>query len=270
MATKLPKTLMRVLAILAGAALALGLLLYFLAASSPSSYRPSVLSPEQQDQSMHEFINHIQDFGNQAGAGLPFTWTLTEAQANAYLASMDLIGELTNKPIQPLAQMKRYGLSEPAVAMRDGVLTLMIRSDRHKKVISADFGVHFDSNGDLAGRIEQMRIGMVPVPQSLLEKGRKRLQEELAWRLKDAQKHGDAQLGPVPVSRLAKLMETLNEILQGEHVKPEVVWPLGKHRVRIDKVDISEGKLTIRALPIPAASTAPTAGPEAASAKSPR
>jgi len=230
--------------------------IYAMACMAPSSYEPESYNDEQQKQALDDFVNRILDFGNQAGAGRPFTWTITAAQANAYLASLDAIASLVDEPAHPTAEMERAGFTGPAVAMREGVLTLMVHANRYDKVLSVDLAFDFDAQGDLTVRTVAMRVGRLPVPRGYLRDARQRMHLELARLLAEAERIEDALLGPVPVGRLASLLRHVLGALDGEYVRPEFLWPLGKHRVLVEGVDIADGSLTLRVLPIPRRPTA--------------
>lgn len=227
-----------------------GSTLYWLASSQPVRYAPMELSGPQQDESIHEFFYRVQEFGNQAGAGKDFTWVITADQINAYLASMDAIAALTNKPIHPSQEMRKRGLSAPAVAIHDGVLTIMVHLDKYDKVASADVAMEYNDQGELTTKVLAMHVGLVLVPQSYLEQGRKRAADELAKQLAATEKDNDMPVaGAVSLGKISKVLSRVMDMLNGQYVRPELTWPLGRHRVLIDQVVMTEGQITIHATP---------------------
>jgi hypothetical protein len=230
--------------------LLVGLVLYVMICRIPSGYPRRPLTPEEQRQARDNLESHILQFGNRAGAGAPFTWTITAGQANAYLGSLDAIAELLDSPVYPTAEMEQVGFAGPAVAMRDGTLTFMIHAQRYDSIFSVDVAFEFDDRGDLTARTLGMRIGAMPVPQSLLAEVHQRVRHRLAEQLTRVESVQDASIGQVPVARFARLLRNIVGMLDGRYVRPELVWPLGDHRVRVERVEITEGELTLHVVPV--------------------
>ena len=240
--------------------------IYAMLCRIPAEYQYRPLPAEGQKEARNWLIaDHIFDqFANKAGAGRPFTWTITAARLNDYLASIDEIASLSGQPTYPSAEMERAGFSGPAVAMRPGVLTLMILAKKYGKIVSVDVAFDFDRHGNLAAKTLAMRVGVMPVPKSFLTEVRQRARGELADHLARAEQVRDAHIGPVPVGRFARLMRNIVEMLDGRYVRPELPWQ--KHRVLAEQVDITPGKLAVHFVPAPrrirprATPTAPAAG----------
>ncbi len=229
----------------------------------PSYYRPEHLSPAEQKlliagsvvrgNSQREILGLVRlvaEFSKAgAGSGKPFTWSITEVEANMCLASIDAIASYNRDDkdrAYPMAELERAGFVAPAVAMRGGVLTLMVRSTEHKKILGADIAFVVDEQGDMQLEIRTMRVGSMPVPQMLIEE---RFQS-LRAKLEDLLASGAAQAGGyihgLPVKDFAKFMQVVVGMLDGEAVKPVIVWPLGAdHRLRISRVEITPGRLTL-------------------------
>lgn len=237
----LKRVLLALLALLALAVLGL------LVASkwTPAAYRPPELSPEQQEEQMRRFVNHVNQFGDQAGAGGPIEWTLTQQQANDYLASMDAIASLNfDHPVSPRAQLQQAGLEAPAVAFEDGRITLMARSREYGAVVSVDLGFEFDPEGHVAANVSGVRVGELPLPQDQVQPLLQKVSRQLVARLQPATRAG----GDGPVEASSQLLLQVLTMLDGQHVEPEFNWELGnRRRVRITGVDIADGRLTLRA-----------------------
>jgi len=227
----------------------------------PSSYRWRHRSPEEQKIARNAFVKHIgEGFGNRIGrarVGEVFTWTLTAEQANDYLASLDAIASLgsldEDEPVYALAAMERAGLADPAVAMDDGLLTVMAKVRKYGKVFSIDLALEFDDAGDLGIRIAGMRIGAMPVPQAILEDRVQQARSRLSAQLARAERAQDARLGAVDLSQLAGLMRESLSMLTGESVRPVLRYKLfgTTHRAQVRRIEIDEGKLTLHCEKLP-------------------
>ncbi len=257
----------RIVAWSAGAAVVLAVIaaavIYATACRVPSNYQYRPLAAEQQKQALDELVAQVFDFGNKAGAGEPFTWTLTAQQAGRYLASLDAVASLFDAKEFPSTEMEKIGLSGPAVAMRPGVLTLMVHSLKYDKIISVDLTFAFDAAGSLTAHTQAVKVGVLPAPRSFLAGVQQRACRELAEKLGDAEKLSEVHLGPVPLARFARLLRNVVGMLDGQAVRPELVWPRGKHRVLVERLEIDQDRLTLHVVPLsrrrPAA-TSETAG----------
>ncbi len=238
-----------------------GSALLWMASSQPVQYAPVQLTPAQQDESMHEFVYRIQEFGNQTGVGQPFSWSLTQEQINSYIASMDAIDALAHGATHPSEQLKRLGFSSPTVVLHEGYLTLMVYLDRQDKVASADVAIEYDRDGNVRAAVRALRIGLVQVPESVWMQKWQHVQQEVAQRLAStdgADAGGAGPIGGISAGAMGKMLSRVLDMLQGKYVRPEVVWPVGRQHVLIDQVKLEEGKLTIHTAPLnPASSTQP-------------
>jgi hypothetical protein len=72
------------------------------------------------------------------------------------------------------------------------------------------------------------------------------------------------QAGGVSVGKVSKMLSRIMDMLQGQYTRPEITWPMGRHRVLIDQVHLEDGKITIHASPVnPAKSATATSSPPA-------
>lgn len=226
----------------------------------PADYRPLQLDPAGQDIAMRAFFSRIQDFGNDAGAGKPFQWDMTDGQANSYLAGMDAVAAITDRPFRPLDVMRRHGFDDPAVAMHEGYLTLMVHAIAQDKVISVDLRPEYNGQGQLTMRVAGVRVGVVPVPEAAVEEGRQKLVGQLVGRLAHTDPGGEVKIGDVSVGKMAQVLSGVLDMLNGKYVRPELVWPLGKHHVLVEKIELHEGslKLHVTAAPRPPKASKPS------------
>lgn len=240
--------------LLAGSAVALVLLAAMvlgLLNRDPADYRPRRLDEAGQDVAMRAFFSQIQDFGNDAGAGKPFQWKLTDEQANSYLAGMDAVAAITDRPVRPLEVMRRHGFDDPAVAMHEGYLTLMVHAIAQDKVISIDLRPEYNDQGQVTMHVAGVRVGVVPVPEAAVREGRDKLVEQLVTRLSRTDPGGDVKIGSVSLGKMAQVLAGVMDMLNGKYVRPELVWPLGKHHVLVEKIELHEGSLALHVIAAP-------------------
>ncbi len=149
-------------------------ILYLLASRVPAEYEPARLTNEQTRQYAKELVNYyLNEFTDQAGQIKPFVWIVTQEQMNKYLASMDEIAFLTSKSGQDRGElykkMDRAGFAEPAAAMDNGVLTLMVRTRDYGKVLSVGLKLTIGDDRKLKVEIVHAKIGIVPLPVALVK-----------------------------------------------------------------------------------------------------
>ncbi len=236
---------------LLGGLLVAAVVLYILASRRPGGYHPLHLSPDRQEAGMRRFFDHAtKGFVNKVGGTKPgefFTWTITAEQANTYLASIDAIASLGRRErVNALARMERAGLVDPAVAMGDGVLTIMGKVRQFDKIVSVDLAFEYDEDGLLAVHIRRVRVGVLPVPQAWVEGRVGQVREELADQLAKAEAGESVRLGSLDLNRLAGMAKRVVSMLDGKHVPPEITVKLGaRHTTLVRKIEITEGKLTM-------------------------
>jgi hypothetical protein len=172
---------------------------------------------------------------------------------------MDAVAAITDRPFRPLEVMRRHGFDAPAVAMHEGYLTLMVHSVSQDKVISIDVRPEYNDQGLLTAHVAAVRLGVVPVPEAAVEQGREKLVSQLVGRLSRADPEDEAKIGNVSLGKMAQLLANVLDMLNGKYVRPEVVWPLGKHHVLVEKIELHEGALTLHvsAAPRPAKASKP-------------
>lgn len=229
----------RVLVWLLAAVIVLAGLLYIQASRLPDNYRPARLTQAEAKQATHRFARDVlEGFGNKVKLVKPFEWSIEQSTANRYLAAMDEIAfNLPNgvRRGKLNEEMARLGLADPAVALDDGRITLMIRSTTYGKVLSAEIGVELVDDNKLKFTLHATRIGKLPAPTSLLT-GRI---EDIASRLTG--EHPDA------------ISETLAELLSainGDPVSPPDSWRIQGVKVSIEAITIADGELKLKVRPV--------------------
>lgn len=217
--------------------------------SVPGDYQPMSLSPSDQETVMRQFVKHtVEDFLNPAGAGGDFQWTLTEEQANAYLASMDAIASQAPRPVQPSKALAELNLSDPMIKIRQGRLTLMIFSTRYNRLLNVDFSPQVDAKGSFRLRVVTVRVGRMPLPRILwqdrLEEVRRRLLQQLSGAQADT-----SQRSEQPIGRLAELLGGMVGAMNGQEVPARI--SLSRRQVEVRSIEMVTGLLTVHCRAVP-------------------
>jgi len=236
--------------------LAAVLVMYIQASRIPRYYRPARLTTEQKRQVVKDFWSRIQEFGNAAQDNTPYTWSVSEQQLNWYLAAMDEIAASTpaGQPGEIYRTLEQYGLGEPAVALRDGKLQLMVRSLEYQKVFSAILGLSFLPDKRLVVRLIDVRVGRLRVPRSWVQSHLDQMRADVVADQKDetnfdnpTEENSLSGFSPQDVGQVVR--EVLAAMDQ-EPIVPELTWPVKKKRVRIESIEMQDGVLTLSVVPI--------------------
>ena len=246
---RLGRTIWKTAVVLLAAGLLAALLLYIQASRIPGEYRPAQLSADQKNQAVKEFWSKVQDFGNDAQGHLPYEWSVSEEQLNRYLASADEIASSTPSgvPGRVYRELDDAHLAAPAVHLGQGTVTLMVRSQEYQKILSAEIGLAI-ADGKLAARMGDARVGCLALPPSWV----KRRLEEVKRMLPrggrtDLRQAGLSGLSAQDVAAvIARVLEAVDE----NPISAEITWPVNRKRVRIDSVEIRDGRLMVRVTPI--------------------
>ena len=204
---------------------------YLQASSVPDEYRPAELGTAQRGrQADHFWKTSVATFNNGAQNITPFAWSISAERMNEYLASIDAIAAAnpagSAKPGEVDGMMNRAGLSAPAVAFDDGVMTLMVRSTDYGKVLSVDLAV----DESFRIQIKGTRVGKLGLPNGAGQAAVARLKDEIARR-----DEGDL---------LAELILGIDD----EPIPSE--WTFDKKDIRITGVKITPEGLTVDITPI--------------------
>jgi len=241
------RTVRRGLAILLAVAAAGAGSLYLLASWVPTDYRPARLSHPDRQQTASRFYSRVFRFMSDGEDVKPYTWSVTQESLNRYLGSMDEIAyRKGGRRGQVDRMLAKAGLSEPAIALGDGTATFLARSTEHDKVVSARLAFEFTPSGKLRVRLAGARIGRAPVPASTLRERIDKLKATVVRRLASAKKDGEPSSAGV-----AKVLGHLVAAIDGEPIDTELNWTLhSKKRVRIERIDIADGVLTLHVVPV--------------------
>jgi len=252
---RLGRTIKRSVLIGAASVLVVVAVLYIQAARLPSLYCPAELTQARRQEVKEDFYKQIQDFHNKAQDIRPYTVSFSQRRLNEYFSSMDEIAAA-----QPFSRTKagdvhkamaRMGLSDPAVALGDNVVTLMVRSTRHDKVVSADVSLELVSPGKVQVRLLGTRVGRLGVPTSAFRGLLSKLKRSVRAGLRDAEDDqaddsADGLEGPSSTD-VARALATLIAAIDEGPISTEFKW--GK-RVCIEGIDITPGVMTLHVQPM--------------------
>jgi len=233
--------------------------LYILDSRVPTAYRPAQLGLEERMLVRDRFWHHILQFNQKAHR--PFDWVITERQLNEYLASMEEIEMKVSARARSGRLMERAGIAEPVVAVGDGILTVMLLSTRHDKVFSADLSLTFTEEGRLRIRVEQVRIGALPVPRSLVHDRLQQLKGALTQKSEDlqaAKKNAPpaGTIGGVSPGDLAAVLTRVVAAINEEPIPTDFEVPLARMRVRVKGIDMlprtedEEARIVLHVVPV--------------------
>ncbi len=258
-------------------------MMYLLASLRPSNYHPAYyLSGSEKQIVANAFVQEAYvKFQNKAGENKPFTWTFTQERLNEYLASMDEIvaNAPGHEPGEVYSAMDRYALAAPAVALDDGKITLMVRSQRYDKILSAEFSFSLSTlpqtrsrpaaiDGSIENRqvlrvsLSGVRVGNLPIPKTFVKDYLERAQQSLAKdrlfssdHLLNSRRANPLQSG---MNQLIEFISSIILVVDGGAVEPVLIFPDAHgrtRRVKIDELEIDNGKLTLHVVPVTAEDT---------------
>ena len=235
--------------------LAVAGVLYLLAGTVPQRYRPAQLGGGDRVQAAKHFYGKVMDFDGQAQGTEAFDLTVTQEELNNYLASMDEIAALLPEGHSGDVEgmMAAAGLCDPAVALRDGAVTFMVRSARHdNRILSADVAFRFAPDGRLRVRLGQMRIGALAVPEEAVHRRLQQVRDMLAGSDSanpSRQRAGEWKNSTGAVAAVSEAaIKAITAAIDGEAIVPEGVWRQG--RIRVEGVEITADQLHLRLRPL--------------------
>jgi len=229
--------------------------LYLIASAEPAAYHPARWLTQDQRVNVvaKRFLRHVvMEFTNNAQVNEPFQLEANTVELNEYLASMDEIAASlpSGVPGDVNKSMDSLGLSDPAVALGDGVLTMMFLAKGYNKVVSADVTFHFTEQKAVQVRLDGTRVGRLPIPGGIVRGQLDRLKEKLQAHLERIQASGQRPPsrptgGRFSTDDMALLLSTLIAAIDEEPI-PAVI---PKWRVRIDDIRIADDRVVLRFVP---------------------
>ncbi|MCY2928446.1 MAG: hypothetical protein NTV86_02945 [Planctomycetota bacterium] len=245
--------------------------LYIAATRTPKDYHPLLeyLTREEREDIAQRFIVTVANFHNSAQNVEPFTWSITSDQLNEYLGSMDAIA-WTLLPTPPpegaatrpdpsfesyasrfQAQMDGLGLGGWCGAVTDDGIRLMVKSTKYNKIFSATLEFEVKDDKQMWVRITHARFGTLMIPKWIIRNGLVKLRESMARRGTRGEDPARAHAGRKPNKDVIVLLESLLDMAIDDRPREPVLSVPGKIKpTLIEKVEISNGTLTIHARPI--------------------
>lgn len=217
--------------------------LYCLVSRRPSDYEPARLTHRQKQDQAYRFFDRVQEFNNKVQRVRAFTFRLSQQELNRYLAAMDEIAALREdeQRTKVYEGMEEQGVSGPAVALRDGSVTFMIRSDAHHKILSADVAIGTTAEKAIRVRLTGFRVGVLPLPTSLVREELRR------WQDAAAEPSGDPQEPGASAVRVGGILKGLVAAIDRGPLPTRYEWD-GKP-IRIDEVRVQRGELMLSIAP---------------------
>ncbi len=238
----------------AGLALLLFLMLvtavvFLMASSVPSEYRPLQMTKQQREDAAAHLVKRGTEILNKYQEPGSFTHKITEGELNSYLASLEEIaylrlprkGEQAPKIGGVYEAMDKAGVADPLVRMSDGILTIMVRTERLRKVISLDISFDFPDADRVKIAIEAVRIGRMPVPEALVRGGLGILKESLP--------EPPPKGSQYTIRDFDLLLTTVVRGIDGRPLPARL--PLHDEVKKIHRIDVTEGELNIQFAPAP-------------------
>ena len=243
------KWILRGVLMLVVALIGVAAVLFVMASQFPEGYEPPLLTQEQRKQAAHEFVEQAAALHKGVWADAPLIWSATQEQLNRYLTSMDEIAWLRKggKLGEVDRKLAKLGLSGLAIRLGDGMMTLMAKSEKHGKVLSVDFSLEFTPEKKLQAKLGAAHVGKLRVPDAAFRKRFAALKKSLAARAAQENNRkppADPRSGDDMVKILAKILAAIDE-------EPIAIEQEVNNRViRLDGVDLSDGRLTLRFRPL--------------------
>lgn len=219
---------------------------FLLASTVPEDYRPYQLNPDERKMVAESFYTEeFFPFMNEFGEPEPFVHEIREDRLNQYLAALDEIAYIkpdrageVRKTGGVYEAMDQAGLADPVVKMRDGVLTVMVRTRRSNKIFAADLTFTVLPDTRLHVRLQGVRLGRLPVPQGFVDQGVAMLKSEFAKRA--AAMREERGLNAL----LAVIIGAINEDPIDTTLK------IRRQTKRTHRVELSDGLLKLHIVPV--------------------
>ena len=245
--------------------LAAALVVYLLASRVPDDYRPSRQGRAQRDAAMRTFLrDQVMGFTNEGEKNVPYAWSVDERSLNEYLDAADEIAVRGGGQAGVIHRVaSRLGLRDPAIALDDGVMKLMVRSTRHEKIVSVLLRFDSTPGKKLRVRVAGVRVGRVPVPAALVRGKIEQLGRTVTRRLRADPDPEPEQVGGVSSLAVGRMLGQVIAAIDGEPIDTELSWKkTTRKRVRVERVEIDDGKLTLYVVPVGRPEVEPPGPPE--------
>ena len=251
--------------------------LYYLSTRQPNAYVPRLLSATEREAAAKslelEKLPRLLNLANQAQANAASAHRAEARGEDAPAASTRPIAPVTVTFTQDeinaslWKQVERYKstyeryLSDPFVALDEGKIVLMGTVPEFGRVASAYFEPKLDENGLLRCDLTGLKLGSLPLPETMLTKQRQKIEAALRSRLPAWQEKAD--IGPTGVinadGRAAALGQLVIRLINRQPSPAVVFLPKDFERpnkgsipVKLTQVAVEKGSLTVTVEPMDA------------------
>ncbi len=266
------RRLLRIFVIVLLLALAAGGVMYHLSTRTPAAYARRLLSGEERDAAAQrletEKIPRILNMATEAqskassayraqsrGQAIPPGATQPTAPVTVSFTEDEINASLGKWSQRYGTGIERY-IADPYIALEDGAIVLMGKVPEFDRVVSAHFQPSLDESGALHCDLSSLRLGSLPLPESLFSKYRTKIETALRTRLPDWQNQASIDGTGVANSpaRDAALGKLVLGLLNHESSPAVLFLPKGSKTVpvRLTNVTIEKRALTITIRPMDA------------------
>lgn len=214
--------------------------LYLAWRNTPAWYQPAHFSQEQLQEATTHLNTQVTGFQNDVNyepAGRPIVVTLSQDRLNSYLQALPLYDPRAKLPA---------GLVDPLIVLKNDKLIL---AGRIPKLSNRPVSLHIKMRIEpdrVAVAIDSVNVGSLPLPKQFVEDQLAELRHKL-----DAAA-GHVKSGPHPragQAELVRLGQSFFAALGGEPMSREFETPKLKRKVRLDKLELTEGQLRLTFMP---------------------
>jgi hypothetical protein len=247
--------------------------LHHLSTRTPDRYLPNALTEQQraeaswrmEHQKLPSLMNLVEKSQKNDSAaqrakskGLPVPPDATQPVAPITLSfTQDEINSFLWKWSQQYKSTYEHYLTNPYVSVEDGSIVLMATVPEFDRVVSAFFEPKLDEQGMLHSDLASVKLGSLPLPQSLFSSKREKVESALKTRLPNWQNHAKIDSTGLANSdaQAAWLGQLVLQLLNHEP-SPAVVFVHTEKSstvpVRLTNVTVEKGALTITVQPMSA------------------
>jgi uncharacterized protein YpmS len=245
---------------------------YELAIGTPDWYRPLSLSPQEQadaarraddkfltllsraaDAQAAQRRTHASSTQPTSTQSDPITVSFSDEELNAFFYKWIQLNHWNEK-------MGHY-LSDPQIILHDGQLILAGKTELGGFMKGTVLSIHFlpklDQKGSLILEIEGIWAGRLPLPDSVWNSQRDKLESLVRAKLPQLRRQshisdsGSANADAVAVA----MSDSLLHILNGKPASPVIFLPMNPHGgypVKLTQLDVGKGSIAFSALPLTA------------------
>jgi hypothetical protein len=247
--------------------------LHHLSKSRPARYMPNSLTEQQRAQAswrlehqklptLMNLVERSQKMDSAAqrakARGLPVPPDATQPIAPITLSfTQDEINSFLWKWSQQYKSTYEHYITNPYVSVEDGSIVLMGTVPEFDRVVSAFFEPKLDEKGMLHSDLASMKMGSLPLPESLFSSKREKVENALKIRLPNWQNH--ARIDPTGLANSDAQAAWLGKLvlqLLDHQPSPAVVFVHTEKSttvpVRLTNVTVEKGSLTITVQPMTA------------------